>query len=155
MNNLESLVILMAEAERARDLALAEQIRLKSADAAARTQADELLVYRREYEQRWSAQFCREGQIELVRCYQGFMLRLTEAIEQQTRTAAHAALQLARAEATLREHEVRAAAVRKLIERRVSEGQRAAERQQQKTSDELASRVAWSRAAAARQARAE
>ena len=152
MNNLESLVVLLAEAERERDLALAELGAVKSARAAANAQAEQLVSYRREYENRWSEQFCREGKIELVRCYQGFVERLTQAVDHQSSIAEQATAQVRVAEATLRDCEVRAAAVRKLVERRVQDAQAAAERRAQKQGDELASRAAWSRLAAARQA---
>jgi flagellar protein FliJ len=150
MNNLDSLVALLHQAERERDLALAEQLKLQAAHDAAKAQAQQLVSYRREYEQRWSEQFCRDGKIELVRCYQGFVQRLTQAVDQQARVADHSANQLARASVALRECEVRAAAVRKLIERRTHEGRLAAERRDQKQSDELAARAVWGRAEAAR-----
>ena len=111
----------------------------------------QLLTYRREYEQRWSAQFCREGQIELVRCYQGFMERLSEAIEQQTLTAELAAARLEQAVVTVRGHELQLASVRRLVERRrLAETACAAQRSDQKQTDELAARIAWSRLAAGR-----
>ena len=145
MNNLDSLVVLLSQAERERDLALGEQMKARSAHAAATAQAVQLADYRREYERRWSEQFGREGKIELVRCYQGFVLRLSQAVEHQGHVADQTAAQLVRADAALREHEVRAAAVKKLIERRVKEGQLASERREQKQSDEFAARVAWAR----------
>ena len=86
------------------------------------------MLYRREYEQRWSAEFCREGKIELVRCYQGFIERLSQAVEQQERIAGHAAAQAERAAAIMRGHDVRAAALKKLVERRLKEGERARRR---------------------------
>ncbi|NUZ05935.1 flagellar export protein FliJ [Piscinibacter koreensis] len=150
MNNLDSLLTLLHQAERERDFALAEQQKVQAAHDAAKAQAQQLVTYRREYEQRWSEQFCREGKIELVRCYQGFVQRLTQAVDQQARVADHAANQLARASANVRECEVRAAAVRKLIERRTHEGQLAAERREQKQSDELAARATWGRGATLR-----
>jgi flagellar FliJ protein len=147
-DDLHSLQVLLAQAERQRDEALAEQFRLDAARRAAEAQAEQLVVYRREYEQRWSAEFCREGKIELVRCYQGFIVRLTQAVEQQQRVARHAAAQVERAAAIVRGHDVRAAALKKLLERRVQEGQRVAVRFEQKQSDEQAARVAWLRHAA-------
>lgn len=147
-DDLRSLELLLARARSQRDEALAEQLKLEAARRAAEAQAEQLVVYRREYEQRWSAEFCREGKIELVRCYQGFMLRLTQAVEQQERVARNAAAQAERAEAIVRGHDVRATALQKLIERRQLEGQRAAARVEQKQSDEYAARVAWARRAA-------
>ena len=110
-DDLQPLALLLAQAERQRDDALAEQLKAETAQRAAEAQAEQLVAYRREYEQRWSAEFCREGKIELVRCYQGFIHRLTQAVEQQQRVAAHAAVQAERAEAIVRGHELRAAAL--------------------------------------------
>ena len=144
-DDLQTLDALLAQAERQRDEALAEQLKLEAARRNADAQAEQLAVYRREYEQRWSAEFCREGKIELVRCYQGFMVRLTQAVEQQQRTARQAAAQVERASMLVRGHDVRAAALRKLRERRIQESQRSDLRIEQKQADEHAARVAWLR----------
>jgi flagellar FliJ protein len=148
-DDLHSLRILMAHAERQRDEAFAEQLKLDAARRSAETQAEQLVIYRRDYEARWSAEFSREGKIELVRCYQGFVLRLTQAVEQQQRVARHAAAQVERATAIVRGHDIRAAALKKLIERRLQEGHRAGAVQEQKQNDEHAARAAWLRLAAA------
>ena len=145
MTNLQPLTVLLAQTERQRNLALADQMKAQSASDAAQAQAEQLLAYRREYEQRWSAQFCREGKIELVRCYQGFMERLSQAVDSQNRAALHAHAQLEQANLQVREHEVRVAAVRKLVERRIAEGRLQAERHEQKQDDELAARIASGR----------
>ena len=144
-----ALRLLLAQAEAQRDKAFAEQLKLEAARRAAMAQAEQLVVYRREYEQRWSAEFCREGKIELVRCYQGFMERLTQAVDQQERIAVHSSLQAERAAAIVRGHEVRAAALKKLVERRLHEGRRVAAGLEQKQNDEQAARAAWVRFAAA------
>ena len=73
MTSLQPLVALLAQTERQRDLALADHLKAQSLRDAAHAQAEQLVAYRREYEQRWSAQFCQQGRIELVRCYQGFI----------------------------------------------------------------------------------
>ena len=112
-------------------------------------QAEQLVLYRHEYEQRWSAEFCREGRIELVRCYQGFIERLTQAVEQQGRIAGHAEAQAERATAIVRGHDVRATALKKLVERRLKEGERVAAGREQRLNDEHASRAAWVRFAEA------
>ncbi len=148
-DDLRSLQMLLAQAEAQRDEALAEQMKLEAARRASVSQAEQLVAYRREYEQRWSAEFCREGKIELVRCYQGFIDRLTQAVEQQERIAVHAAGQAERAAAIVRGLDVRAAALKKLVERRVQEGRRVAAGLEQKQSDEHAARAAWVRFAAA------
>ena len=145
MTDTRSLTLLLGQQERQRDAALAEHQRTLLASEAAAAQATQLHTYRREYEQRWSEQFKREGKIELVRCYQSFMERLTQAVDQQTHVAEHAAQQVERALSALREAELRCASVRKLIERRLQEQRVAADRRDQKQSDEMASRAAWSR----------
>lgn len=153
-DDLHSLRILLAHTERQRDEALAEQLRLEAAHGAAEAQARQLLVYRGEYEARWQTEFSRDGKMELVRCYQGFVQRLSQAVDQQQRVAQHAALQAERAVATVRGHEIRAAALAKMLERRARDGQRADAAQEQKHSDEHAARAAWLRLAAANARRA-
>lgn len=144
-DDLKALSLLLAQAERQRDEAVAEQFKAEGVRRAAAAQAEQLVAYRREYEQRWGAEFCRDGKIELVRCYQGFIDRLTQAVEQQERVAAHAAMQAERAEAIVRGHELRAAALRKLVERRLRQSEIAAARLAQKDSDDRAVRAAWNR----------
>jgi flagellar FliJ protein len=144
-DDLKALALLLAQAERQRDEALGEQYRAESGRRAAVAQAEQLFAYRREYEQRWKAEFCRDGKIELVRCYQGFIDRLSQALEQQERVAAHAAVQAERAEAIMRGHELRAAGLKKLVERRLRQSEIAAARLAQKESDDRAVRVAWNR----------
>jgi len=143
--DLKSLATLLAHAERERDEALAEQLRAEAARRAAVAQAEQLVAYRRDYERRWSAEFCRDGKIELVRCYQGFMQRMTQAVEQQERIATHATVLAERAEAIVRGHELRTAGLRKLLERRLRAGDVEAARREQRESDDRAVRAAWNR----------
>lgn len=145
MNDLQPLLTLLAQAEGERDEAQAHSQRQDAAQHAAQAQADQLLDYRRDYEQRWGAHFSRQSKIELLHCYQGFIQRLSQAIEQQAHAARRAADQAALALATLREAELRVASVRKLIERRVGEQQRSEEKREQKQTDEFAARAAWQR----------
>ena len=58
----------------------------------AQAQADELQQYRSDYLQRWSTQFRQQGGIELMQCYQGFVLKLDQAIAQQGAAVQHALL---------------------------------------------------------------
>ena len=77
-DDLRSLRLLLAQAERQRDEALAEQLKLDAACRAAAAQAEQLrALSRASTSSAGAAQFCREGKIELVRCYQGFIERLT------------------------------------------------------------------------------
>ena len=143
--DLQPLAFLLSQAERQRYDALAEQLKAETTRRAAQAQAEQLVAYRREYEQRWSAEFCREGKIELVRCYQGFVHRLTQAVEQQERAAAHAAVQVERAEAILRGVELRVAGLKKLIERRLRQSEAHDARLEQKESDDRTVRASWNR----------
>jgi len=145
MTPLQPLAALLAQSERERDMALADMQRAQLASDAADAQAQQLLEYRRDYEKRWSAQFAREGKIELVRCYQSFVERLTQAVDQQARVAEHSKQQLANAALAVRVAETRCASVRKLIERRTSEMRNVAERREQQQTDETAARTVWGR----------
>ncbi|MFT3664508.1 flagellar export protein FliJ [Piscinibacter sp.] len=148
-DSLQPLSALLSHAERERDEALAHRQRMQQALDAAQAQAEQLLAYRRDYEQRWTQRFAEPGQAQLLHSVHGFALRLTQAIEHQGRAVAQAARQLERAQATLQQQELRVASVLKLIERRVGEIRRAGARREQRTLDELASRAAWNRLAAA------
>jgi flagellar FliJ protein len=143
MNPLQPLMALLAQTERERDEAWAAAQQAMQAQQNAAAQADQLLAYRREYEQRWSAQFKTEGRIELVHCYRGFMERLTQAVEQQQRVAGHAAVQVEHTRQALAEREMRVASVRKLIDRRRQELRLSADRVEQKQTDEFGSRMSW------------
>jgi flagellar protein FliJ len=144
-NPLASLQTLLEQHERQRDEALAAHLRLVRAAEAAKAQAAQLHAYRREYEQRWSTQFQREASIEILRSFQSFAQRLTEAVETQDRQAEFAFQRIEAAQNALREAELRCASVRKLIERRVQEQRRLQERRDQKTTDEMAARKGWER----------
>ena len=145
MTSLKPLAAVLAQSERERDMALADLQRAQLASDAADAKVQQLLDYRRDYEQRWGAQFAREGQIELVRCYQSFTERLTQAVDQQGRVAEHSKQQLANAVLAVRVAETRCASVRKLIERRTHEHRVVEERRDQKQTDEQAARAAWNR----------
>ncbi|MDL2339119.1 MAG: flagellar export protein FliJ [Pseudomonadota bacterium] len=143
MSSLQPLMTLLGQAERERDGLAVDCQRATVTQQTAVVQADQLLTYRREYEQRWAHQFRTDGRMELVNCYRGFMERLTQAVEQQRRVAAHAHTELEQARLSLRDSEIRVASVRKLIERRVADVRVAVDRREQKAADEFASRAAW------------
>jgi len=143
MHPLQPLIALLEQTERERDEARLHLLRARDAQHGASNQAEQLLAYRRDYEARWGAQFGRAGAIELVRCYQGFVDRLSQAVDHQAKVAAHAAVNAEAAEQALREREQRVASVRKLIERRIAEVRRDAGRNEQKQLDEFATRAAW------------
>lgn len=146
---LQPLMSLLEQTEQERDAALRQHQRAQADHEAAVAQAEQLVQYRREYEQRWGQRFASAGHMELVHSYHGFMTRLTQAVEHQERAVASASAMVERTRQTLVEHETRVASVRKLIERRVQELQRQTERREQRQLDELAARAAWNRLAAA------
>ena len=148
MNESQPLAVLLSQSERQRDAALDAHQRARTASEAAATQAEQLRGYRREYEQRWQAQFRSGGEMALVLCYQSFMERLTHAVDQQVRIAEQAAVQAGLALAALRECELRCASVRKLMERRAQAERTSADRLEQRRHDEHASRAAWDHAQA-------
>ena len=145
MTPLEPLLSLLAQTERERDAVQAEAQRADGAHRQAQQQHEQLLGYRQDYETRWGQQFRVQATMDVLHCYQGFTLRLSQAVEQQQRTVELAAQRCERERVRLGEHEIRVASVRKLIERRRAEIQRLQDRRDQKQTDEFASRVAWSR----------
>jgi flagellar FliJ protein len=146
---MQPLQTLLAHTERERNTAMAEARRVEFEHRHALRQAEQLLSYRRDYEQRWSRHFSQSGGIDIVQCYQGFVARLGQAIEAQERVTLLCAQRLERAQAAWQEQEMRVASVRKLIERRSRESRGAADRQEQKQLDEHAARQLWGRATSA------
>jgi flagellar protein FliJ len=146
MSALQPLLALLALAERERDVSLAAHQRASRVVMQAANQAEQLVGFRSEYEQRWTTQFRTEGAMPVVHCYQGFMNRLGQAVTHQDTVIDRAKQQLAVAEQVLRQHELRVASVRKLVERRQHELRLSAERRDQKSTDEFASRAAGNRA---------
>jgi flagellar FliJ protein len=149
MDPLQPLMSLLEQIRAERDTALAEHQRLLRAAQAAQAQAEQLVGYRREYAERFGTSFQRSGALELMQCYQGFMTRLDDAVNQQQRLAVQAAERAAAAQAELLAAEMRMASVNKLIERRRAEVLLALDRREQKATDEFASRMAWQRSATA------
>jgi flagellar FliJ protein len=145
MNDLQPLMSLLAQAESERDEARSHSQRQAAAHRTAEAQVEQLLEYRRDYEARWSEHFSRQSKIELLHCYQGFIDRLSQAIEQQRVAADHAGRQATAAAQALQVAELRVASVRKLIARRVAEQQLTEDRREQKQTDEFAARAAWQR----------
>ena len=148
MSSLQSLNLLLEQAESLRDAALAALQRARDAADAAQAQVEGLLNYRGDYQKRWSQQFGQSGAIEIVHCYRSFNERLDHAIEHQQRMVSQAQAQCERARDELQQRELRVASVKKLIERRVAEERRLAERRDQKMTDESAQRSAWRRSGA-------
>ena len=141
-SNLQTLNILLERAEAERDEALKAWQEAQTRAAQAREQAAQLTQYRLDYQQRWGQQFAKAATMDIVGCYQNFGGKLDQAIDSQGNVANHADVRVERARIALKEKEMRAAAIGKLIERRRLESGLAAQRQEQKASDEQAARAA-------------
>ncbi len=140
-----ALRTLLEQAETERDAALARLLSADDAARQARAQAEQLHAYREDYRRRAPAQHGRSASIELVRCHQGFMQRLDQAIEQQRGQLQRLEQQAGEQREVLLQREVRVASVKKLLERRAQEGQRDAARAEQRQSDESAVRGSFMR----------
>ena len=139
--NLDSLLLLLRQAEAARDAAELELQQALALLQSAQGQLCELFTYRAEYERRYAAQFARGASgIDIVRCYQGFMQRLAQAIGQQTRVVEHGQARLEATREPLRRQELQVASIGKLIERRIEQRQREEQQREQRQSDEAAAR---------------
>ena len=132
-----------------RDLAVLALSRAEELVQRQHAQRTELATYRIEYHQRWAGQFSRQGAIEIVHCYQSFMLRLDEALAQQQRQVDAATGNAQRARQTLLARETRAASIRKLMERRLAEQRLVSDRREQRQTDERAQQASWRAAHAA------
>lgn len=137
----DALHLLLERAQEVRDTA-ARALHAANAQAtAARAQHGELNGYRGEYERRWLEQFSQPTAIGLVGCYQSFGQRLDQAVSTQGQAAAFADQRERHAREQLRQAEMRVAALRQLIARREAEAQQAAQRREQRATDEYAARA--------------
>lgn len=141
MTSIQPLLMLLESAERARDEAIVEMEGARKSHEAARQQAQSLADWRKDYQQRWSAQFSRAGGMEIMRCYQEFTARLGDAVDEQDKRVEQARLLLEHRRGQLLELERKAAAVGQLIDRRQRELAMRQQRQEQKATDEQASRA--------------
>ena len=141
MKRLAMLQTLLEREEKRRDEQMAA-VRAAVANAEAqRQQADGLTTYRDEYCQKWSTQFQKAAQMEILRSYHGFLARLDQAVTQQQAVVAHAQRGVDAARQRLVEREVRVATVERLIQRRQALLARIADRRDQKNLDEMAARL--------------
>ncbi|WIV99323.1 flagellar export protein FliJ [Kinneretia aquatilis] len=145
-SNLQVLSILLERAEAERDEGLRQLQDAQARAQRARAQHGDLAQYRNDYQLRWSQQFARQGTMDIVGCYQNFGMRLNDAITSQSHIAEFADQRVQNAREQLQALEMRVASVRKLLERRRLEISRSAQRQEQKATDEQASRAAYASA---------
>ena len=146
MKRLALLKTLLEREEKRRDEQMAA-VRAAVANAEAqRQQADGLTTYRDEYCQKWSTQFQKAAQMEILRSYHGFLARLDQAIGQQQSVIDHAQRMVDVQRQKLVEREIRVATVQRLIKRREALLAKVADRREQKNLDELAQRLSSARA---------
>jgi flagellar protein FliJ len=146
MKRLALLKMLLEREQKRRDEQMA-QVRNAVANAESQQQqADGLTTYRSEYCQKWSAQFQKAAQMEILRSYHGFLSRLDQAISQQQSVIEHAQRMVEIQRQRLIEREIRVATVERLIKRREALLAKVADRRDQKNLDELAQRVTSARA---------
>ena len=139
---MDTLAALLEQALAQRNAALAAFNQARSRRDSARERSRDLAAYRDGYTQRWSQQFnTRAAAPDIMRCYRQFADRLELAITQQAHAVEVCEQALVRANDNLSAHELRAASVRKLIERRDAQTRRGAERREQIGNDELALRM--------------
>jgi flagellar FliJ protein len=136
----QALHTLLDHAERQRDAAMARLLQAEETARRLHLQAEQLQAYRHEYRQRHPAQGGRTASIEVLRCHQGFMQRLDQALAQQQGQLETADACCSTLRVELLALQTRVASVRKLMERRGHEAQRRADRHEQNRSDEAAAR---------------
>lgn len=135
------LFAVLSQAEEARDEALGDFERARQGLEAAQQQLQSLHDFRLQYQTRWQAQFSRTGGVEIMRCYNEFMARMSEAEVEQQRRVEQSKVTLERCRLHLVERERKVAAVSQLVDRRAKEYQRSENRKDQKATDELAARL--------------
>ncbi len=133
-----ALHTLLEHAERERDEAVSALLQAEEHQRRLLAQQEQLLAYREDYRARHPAQGGRSASIELIRCHQGFMQRLDQALQQQQHAIAQAEARAGVLRQELVAQETRVASVRKLLERRGTQARHLAERQDQRRSDETA-----------------
>jgi flagellar FliJ protein len=138
-----ALQTLLEHAERQRDTARAALLQSEQATLRLQQQAEQLQAYLAEYELRDPTRGGRSAPIELLRCHIGFVQRLQQAQAQQRGQLQAAEARAARQRQALLVLETRVASVRKLLERRDHDQRRAADRVEQRHSDEAAMQRAW------------
>jgi flagellar FliJ protein len=134
----DSLATMLELAARQRDIERAALMQAEGASNRALAQLDQLAAYQAEYRTRTPGLAGLAAPIELLRCHQGFMGRLDQALLQQREAVQAADTELRRRRQQLQQAELRVASVQKLIERRQAEHARAEARREQRQTDESA-----------------
>lgn len=136
-----SLSTVLDQAHNDRDQAcvLLESSRKVLEDARFKLQS--LQEFRAQYEQRWQGQFKQAGGMEILRCYQDFMGRLSDAVNDQMARVGLLEKDHHQRRQVLIEAERRVSAIQKVVERRQQELALHTARKEQRDTDELATRL--------------
>jgi flagellar FliJ protein len=141
MDRSHILHTLLERDERQRDEAVSLLQDCQRHAAQAEEQVQGLITYRVDYHQRWQQQFAQGTSMDILRCYQGFVERLEQAIAAQRAAVDQAQKRVEGARTVLRQREIKLATVRRLIERRDQAQALVDQRRDQKTTDEAAQRL--------------
>lgn len=133
-----ALHTLLELAERERDAALAALMQAENLGNRALAQLEQLRAYEADYRARTPGSAGQAAPIELLRCHQGFMGRLDQALAQQQQSVKASEAELLRRREALQRCELKLASVRKLLERRAGEQQRVEAQREQRRTDEAA-----------------
>lgn len=139
----QALHTLLEHAEHERDEAI---VALRQAEAQAQAsegQAEQLQLYRDEYECRHPARSGRAAPIELLRVHLNFMQRLEQAQSLQSQQLQQSRQRVEQRRKDLLALETRVAAVRKLLQRRQEDQTRISIRLEQRHNDETSQNLAW------------
>lgn len=138
MSALNALIVAVEIASRKRDEARQALREAQAVQQAAQAQLSQLQDYARETEQRWGMQADTTVKPEVMFHHYQFMGRLDHAAGLQTSVVGDQAERVERAQRTLMETELRLASLRKVLEARRLELERAQARMDQKQTDERA-----------------
>jgi len=140
MSRMQTLQTLLEREQARRDEAQsALQDALRQAQAAL-AQENSLVDYRGDYCKRWAGQFAQSGAIEILRCYQGFVERLDQAIGAQAGQVRASERAVEAARQLLLQREMRLATVERLMQRHAHQQKLLLDRREQKNIDEMAMR---------------
>ncbi len=137
-----TLHVLLQHSESQRDEAMLMLQQAQAQERELAQQAEQLQVYRAEYQQRHPARVGGPTTVDALRTHQSFMARLDQAVQQQALQLKQAQARAATRRSELLALEVRVASVRKLLERRAGTEALAAARQDQRLTDDAAANAA-------------
>lgn len=141
MNQIRTIEKVVDLALQRRDQALAQLAQLQREMAQAQQQMEQLDSYAREAQQRWHARSLQGVDANLLHHHRQFMFKIEHAMEFQRSVLSSRQEQIDRAQTQVHEAERDLAGLRKYHERKQHEISQRAQRQEQKTMDEMAQTV--------------